>query len=75
MTSRENIFTNLARHSGAETKKKKKLQLGQCMGILVWAYIDTPVNYKLCKAMTVRLAFAVALEPEILVIDEVLAGG
>ncbi len=75
MTGRENIFLN-----GAILGMTKKEITSKLDEIIEFSgcerYIDTPVK-RYSSGMTVRLAFAVAafLEPEILVIDEVLAVG
>ena len=75
MTGRENIFLN-----GAILGMTKKEIVSKLDEIIEFSgcerYIDTPVK-RYSSGMTVRLAFAVAafLEPEILVIDEVLAVG
>ncbi|WP_236023868.1 ABC transporter ATP-binding protein [Flavobacterium flabelliforme] len=75
MTGRENIFLN-----GAILGMTKKEIASKLEEIIDFSgcerYIDTPVK-RYSSGMTVRLAFAVAafLEPEILVIDEVLAVG
>ncbi|AUP78183.1 ABC transporter ATP-binding protein [Flavivirga eckloniae] len=75
MTGRENIFLN-----GAILGMTKKEIRSKIEEIIAFSgcerYIDTPVK-RYSSGMTVRLAFAVAafLEPEILVIDEVLAVG
>lgn len=75
MTGRENIFLN-----GAILGMTKKEITSKLDAIIEFSgcerYIDTPVK-RYSSGMTVRLAFAVAafLEPEILVIDEVLAVG
>jgi len=75
MTGRENIFLN-----GAILGMSKKEISSKIEEIIEFSgcqrYIDTPVK-RYSSGMTVRLAFAVAafLEPEILVIDEVLAVG
>ena len=75
MTGRENIFLN-----GAILGMTKKEITAKLDEIIEFSgcerYIDTPVK-RYSSGMTVRLAFAVAafLEPEILVIDEVLAVG
>ncbi|WP_272023354.1 polysaccharide ABC transporter ATP-binding protein [Olleya namhaensis] len=75
MTGRENIFLN-----GAILGMTKKEITAKIDEIIEFSgcqrYIDTPVK-RYSSGMTVRLAFAVAafLEPEILVIDEVLAVG
>ncbi|TCN56386.1 ATP-binding cassette domain-containing protein [Flavobacterium circumlabens] len=75
MTGRENIFLNGA--ILGMTKKEIASKLDEIIGFSgCERYIDTPVK-RYSSGMTVRLAFAVAafLEPEILVIDEVLAVG
>ncbi|WP_413999268.1 ABC transporter ATP-binding protein [Flavobacterium sp. W1B] len=75
MTGRENIFLN-----GAILGMTKREIASKLDEIIAFSgcerYIDTPVK-RYSSGMTVRLAFAVAafLEPEILVIDEVLAVG
>jgi lipopolysaccharide transport system ATP-binding protein len=75
MTGRENIFLN-----GAILGMTKKEISSKINEIIEFSgcerYIDTPVK-RYSSGMTVRLAFAVAahLEPEILVVDEVLAVG
>ncbi len=75
LTGRENIFLN-----GAILGMTKKEISSKIAEIIDFSgcerYIDTPTK-RYSSGMTVRLAFAVAafLEPEILVIDEVLAVG
>ncbi len=75
MTGRENVYLN-----GAILGMTKKEISSKIDEIIEFSgcqrYIDTPVK-RYSSGMTVRLAFAVAafLEPEILVIDEVLAVG
>jgi lipopolysaccharide transport system ATP-binding protein len=75
MTGRENIFLN-----GAILGMTKKEIADKLDEIIEFSgcerYIDTPVK-RYSSGMTVRLAFAVAafLEPDILIIDEVLAVG
>lgn len=75
MTGRENIYLNGAILGMTKTEITSKID-----EIIAFSgcerYVDTPVK-RYSSGMTVRLAFAVAahLEPEILVIDEVLAVG
>jgi lipopolysaccharide transport system ATP-binding protein len=75
MTGRENVYLN-----GAILGMTKKEIASKIDEIITFSgcerYIDTPVK-RYSSGMTVRLAFAVAafLEPEILIIDEVLAVG
>ena len=75
MTGRENIFQNGAILGMTRHEIKRKFdEIVDFAG--VERYIDTPVK-RYSSGMYVRLAFAVAahLEPEILIIDEVLAVG
>ncbi|MCL4123726.1 UNVERIFIED_CONTAM: hypothetical protein GTU68_059107 [Idotea baltica] len=75
MTGRENIFLNGA--ILGMTKKEIHSKIDEIIDFSgCERYIDTPVK-RYSSGMTVRLAFAVAafLEPEILVVDEVLAVG
>ena len=75
LTGRENIYLNGA--ILGMTKKEISSKLDEIIDFSgCERYIDTPVK-RYSSGMTVRLAFAVAafLEPEILVIDEVLAVG
>ncbi len=75
LTGRENIFLNGA--ILGMTKKEIASKLDEIVDFAgVERYIDTPVK-RYSSGMYVRLAFAVAahLEPEILIIDEVLAVG
>jgi lipopolysaccharide transport system ATP-binding protein len=75
LTGRENIFLNGA--ILGMTKNEIKSKFDEIVAFSgVEKYIDTPVK-RYSSGMYVRLAFAVAahLEPEILVIDEVLAVG
>jgi lipopolysaccharide transport system ATP-binding protein len=75
LTGRENIFLNGA--ILGMTKKEIATKLDEIIDFSgCERYIDTPVK-RYSSGMTVRLAFAVAafLEPEILIIDEVLAVG
>lgn len=75
MTGRENIFMNGAILGMTKQEIEKKID-----EIVAFSgcerYIDTPVK-RYSSGMTVRLGFAVAahLDPEILVVDEVLAVG
>ena len=75
MTGRENIYMN-----GSIMGMTKKEITSKFDEIVDFAgtekYIDTPVK-RYSSGMTVRLGFAIAahLEPEILVVDEVLAVG
>lgn len=75
LTGRENIFLNGAIFG--MTKEDIKRKLDEIVGFAeIGKFIDTPVK-RYSSGMYVRLAFAVAahLEPDILVIDEVLAVG
>ncbi len=75
LTGRENIFLNGAILGMTKNDIKSKFdEIVEFSGI--GKYIDTPVK-RYSSGMYVRLAFAVAahLEPEILIIDEVLAVG
>jgi len=75
LTGRENIYLNGA--ILGMTKKEIASKLDEIIDFSgCQRYIDTPVK-RYSSGMTVRLAFAVAafLEPEILIIDEVLAVG
>lgn len=75
MTGRENIFMNGAIMGMTKTEIRKKFdEIIDFAG--VDRYIDTPVK-RYSSGMTVRLGFAIAahMEPEILVVDEVLAVG
>lgn len=75
MTGRENIFMNGAIMGMTKSEIKRKFdEIVDFAG--VERYIDTPVK-RYSSGMTVRLGFAIAahLEPEILVVDEVLAVG
>ena len=75
LTGRENIYLNGAILGMARAEIKKKFD-----AIVEFAevekFLDTPVK-RYSSGMYVRLAFAVAahLEPEILIVDEVLAVG
>ena len=75
LTGRENIFLNGA--ILGMTKQEIRSKLDEIVDFSgVERYIDTPVK-RYSSGMKVRLGFAVAahLEPEILVVDEVLAVG
>lgn len=75
LSGRENIFLNGAILGMTKTEIKSKFdEIVAFSG--VERYIDTPVK-RYSSGMYVRLAFAVAahLEPEILIVDEVLAVG
>lgn len=75
MTGRENIYMNGAILGMTKQEIAKKLdEIVDFSGCE--RYIDTPVK-RYSSGMTVRLGFAVAahLDPEILVVDEVLAVG
>ena len=75
MTGRENIFMNgsIMGMSKAEIRSKFD-EIVNFAGVA--KYVDTPVK-RYSSGMMVRLGFAIAahLEPEILVVDEVLAVG
>ena len=75
LTGRENVFLNgaILGMSRAEVSRKFD-EIVDFSG--VEKFIDTPVK-RYSSGMTVRLAFSVAahLEPEVLIIDEVLAVG
>lgn len=75
LTGRENIFMNGSIMGMTKSEIKRKLdEIVDFAG--VERYIDTPVK-RYSSGMLVRLGFAVAahLDPEILVVDEVLAVG
>jgi lipopolysaccharide transport system ATP-binding protein len=75
LTGRENIFLNGAIMGMSRTEIKRKFdEIVDFSG--VEKFLDTPVK-RYSSGMYVRLAFSVAahLEPEILVVDEVLAVG
>ena len=75
LTGRENIFLNGAILGMSKDEVKKNFdEIVEFSGVS--QFIDTPVK-RYSSGMYVRLAFAVAahLEPEILIIDEVLAVG
>lgn len=75
LTGRENIYLNGAilgmTKAEIQSKEDEIIEFSGCA-----RYVDTPVK-RYSSGMRVRLAFAVAafLEPDILVIDEVLAVG
>ena len=75
MTARENIYMNGSIMGMTRHEITRKLdEIVDFAGIE--RYLDTPVK-RFSSGMTVRLGFAVAafLEPEVLVVDEVLAVG
>jgi lipopolysaccharide transport system ATP-binding protein len=75
LTGRENIFLNGA--ILGMTKSEVRMKFDEIVAFSgVEQYIDTPVK-RYSSGMYVRLAFSVAahLEPEILIVDEVLAVG
>lgn len=75
LTGKENIFLNGAILGMTKNNINKKLdEIVEFAGVA--KYLDTPVK-RYSSGMYVRLAFAVAahLEPDILVVDEVLAVG
>lgn len=75
LTGRENIFLNGAILGMTKSEIRSKFdEIVDFSG--VERYVDTPVK-RYSSGMYVRLAFAVAafLEPEILIVDEVLAVG
>jgi lipopolysaccharide transport system ATP-binding protein len=75
LTGKENIFLNGAILGMSKAEIKSKLEeIIDFAGVA--KYIDTPVK-RYSSGMRVRLGFAVAafLEPEILIVDEVLAVG
>jgi lipopolysaccharide transport system ATP-binding protein len=75
LTGRENIFLNGAILGMTKNEIKSKIdEIIKFSG--VEKYINTPVK-RYSSGMTVRLAFAVAahLDPEIMIVDEVLAVG
>lgn len=75
MTARENIYMNGS--IMGMTRREITTKLDEIVDFAgIERYLDTPVK-RFSSGMTVRLGFAVAafLEPEILVVDEVLAVG
>jgi lipopolysaccharide transport system ATP-binding protein len=75
LSGRENIFLNGAILGMTKSEIKSKLdEIVEFSGVA--KYLDTPVK-RYSSGMLVRLGFAVAahLEPEILIVDEVLAVG
>lgn len=75
LTGRENIFLNAALHGLSARETRVKLdEIAAFSG--VERFLDTPVK-RYSSGMRVRLGFAVAahLDPEILIVDEVLAVG
>ncbi len=75
LTGRENIFLNGAILGMSRAEVRRKFDEIVAFGE-VEEFLDTPVK-RYSSGMYVRLAFAVAahLEPEILIVDEVLAVG
>ncbi|MGZ4964405.1 MAG: ABC transporter ATP-binding protein, partial [Limisphaerales bacterium] len=75
LTGRENIFLNGAILGMKQAEVRKKFDAIVAFSE-VEKFLDTPIK-RYSSGMYVRLAFAVAahLEPEILVVDEVLAVG
>lgn len=75
LTGRENVFLNGAILGMSKAEIKRKFDEIVAFSE-VEKFLDTPVK-KYSSGMRVRLAFAVAahLEPEILIVDEVLAVG
>jgi lipopolysaccharide transport system ATP-binding protein len=75
LTGRENIYLNAAMLGMRRTEIRRRLdEIIEFSGI--GEFLDTPVK-RYSSGMYVRLAFSVAahLEPEILIVDEVLAVG
>ncbi len=75
MTGRENIFMNGSIMGMTKAEIRKRFdEIVEFAGVA--RYVDTPVK-RYSSGMMVRLGFAIAahLEPEILVVDEVLAVG
>jgi lipopolysaccharide transport system ATP-binding protein len=75
LTGRENVFLNGAILGMTRAETRRKLDaIVDFAG--VGAFLDTPVK-RFSSGMQVRLAFSVAahLDPEILIVDEVLAVG
>lgn len=75
LTGRENIYMNGSIMGMSRSEITRKLdEIVEFAGIA--RYLDTPVK-RYSSGMTVRLGFSIAahLEPEILVVDEVLAVG
>ena len=75
MTARQNIYSEWFANGNAAHEITSKLdEIVDFAGIE--KYIDTPTK-RFSSGMTVRLGFAIAafLEPEILIVDEVLAVG
>ena len=77
LTGRENIFLNGAVLGMSRAEKVSRVVFDEIVAFSeVERFLDTPVKHY-SSGMYVRLAFSVAahLEPEILIVDEVLAVG
>ena len=75
LTGKENIFYSAALHGVTKDEINKKFkEIVEFSGLE--RFIDSPVQYY-SKGMYTRLAFSVAahLDPDILLLDEVLSGG
>ena len=76
LTGRENIFLNGAIPGHGESRDSQSSSMPSWTSPAWAQFLDTPVK-RYSSGMYVRLAFAVAahLNPEILIVDEVLAVG
>jgi lipopolysaccharide transport system ATP-binding protein len=77
LTGRENVYLNATILGMTKKEVDRKFdEMVEFAGLEVERFIDTPIKYY-SSGMEVRLAFSVAahLEPEILLVDEVLAVG